>query len=81
MKIAIIGSGPSGAVAAQVLVNSNFQVELIDIGSENENPKTKSNSNLKEINGKNFPYDLQEFNKFLGYEKFEWSTSKNRGGF
>ena len=81
MKIAIIGSGPSGAVAAQVLANFNFQVELVDIGSENENPKTKSNSNLKEINGKNFPYDLQEFNKFLGYEKFEWSTSKNRGGF
>ncbi len=37
MKIVIVGSGPSAVAAATVLVDQEFEVEMLDFGNEKEN--------------------------------------------
>ena len=86
MNIAVIGSGPCGAVAALKLLRSGHNVTMLDIGQK-VNMDSQLNSNSKNFPGnsvKGAPeyYDFDEFNKYhLQNGSRNWYTSKAEGGF
>ena len=82
-KITVVGSGPTGALAALRLLRANWDVTMLDIGSATETLKSSQylqGNSIKEVNGLNFPYDINQYLKMSG-PKRNWYSSKAKGGF
>ena len=63
MKHGVIGSGPCGALAALLLLEAGFDVDLIDV----DNNQTADNPNLEKVlklvDGDSSPYDINQILK------------------
>jgi len=83
-NIAVIGSGPCGAIAALKLLSLGHQVTMLDIGDEYSPNSAYVGNRRGKINvkGHESAYDVNEFNKIddLGKVK-NWYSSKVIGGF
>ena len=83
-KICIIGSGPSGAIAADfILKNSNIRVDLIDAGITSfSKVKIKSKGIIpkKTLFGNAFVYERIDNKKFSFDSKTSFDTSHAKGG-
>lgn len=84
--VVIVGSGPSGAVAAVTLLEAGWKVTILDIGSLqnkiNDPAITEQNvlALVKKFDNQNFPYDIDQHLLLSGPSK-NWYTSKTNGGF
>ena len=83
-KIAIIGSGPSGAIAADfILKNSSIKIDLIDAGITSFSKiKIKSRDIIpkKTLFGNAFVYERIDNKKFCFDSKTSFDTSHAKGG-
>ena len=83
-KIAIIGSGPAGIIAADYLLNhSNFKIDLIDAGLTSHvkiKAETKGLIPKKTLFGNAFVYKRLDGLKFIFDKKSSFDTSHAIGG-
>jgi NAD-dependent dihydropyrimidine dehydrogenase PreA subunit len=83
-KICIIGSGPSGAIAADYLINhSAFNVEMLDVGYSPEKFVAPTSSGFippKTLFGNAFMYQRFDKFKFFFDGKTEFNSSHAKGG-
>ena len=83
-KIAIIGSGPSGVIAADFLINhSNFKIDLFDAGLTSSKKIEVKNEGLipkKTLFGNGFIYQRLDDIKFIFDKYTSFDTSHAMGG-
>ena len=60
MKHGVIGSGPCGALAALLLLEAGFAVDLIDVHNKQKIDDPNLKSRLKLIDGDSSPYDINQ---------------------
>lgn len=60
MKHGVIGSGPCGALAALLLLEAGFAVDLIDVDNNQKIDDPDLKSKLKLIDGDSSPYDINQ---------------------
>ena len=60
MKHGVIGSGPCGALAALLLLEAGFAVDLIDVDNKQKSVDPNLKSRLKLIDGDSNPYDINQ---------------------
>ena len=82
MKHGVIGSGPCGALAALLLLEAGFDVELIDV----DNNQTADNPSLKKVlklvDGDSSPYDINQILEIeVEGQPTTFYRSKVEGGF
>lgn len=82
MKHGVIGSGPCGALAALLLLEAGFDVDLIDA----DNNQTADNPNLEKVlklvDGNSSPYDINQILKIdVEGKPATFYRSKVEGGF
>ena len=82
MKHGVIGSGPCGALAALLLLEAGFDVELIDVDNNQtaDNPSLKKE--LKLVDGDSSPYDINQILEIeVEGQPTTFYRSKVEGGF
>jgi hypothetical protein len=81
-KIAIIGSGPSGAIAAQYLIEKGYFVDLYDVGVEfNGASHNVFNDKLTKLHkGSDFMYRLKDDYSFNFDNNTKFFSSHAKGG-
>ena len=60
MKHGVIGSGPCGALAALLLLEAGFAVDLIDVDNNQKIDDPDLKTKLKLIDGDSSPYDINQ---------------------
>ena len=58
MKFGVVGSGPSGALAALILLLNGFNVDLIEIDNKDQINSDDLHTQLKLNNGDSSTYDM-----------------------
>jgi hypothetical protein len=82
MKFGVVGSGPSGALAALILVQNGFSVDLIDIDNKDQVNRDDLHTQLKLNNGDSSTYDLNQILKIqVDGNPGTFFRSKVLGGF
>jgi hypothetical protein len=82
MKFGIIGSGPCGAFAALRLLQSGFEVDLIEIDNKNSVQRNDLHTELKLNNGESSAYDVNQLLKIqIDGRPATFYRSKVLGGF
>jgi hypothetical protein len=82
MKHGVIGSGPCGALAALLLLEAGFAVDLIDVDNNQKIDDPNLNSKLKLVDGDSSPYDINQILEIeIGGKPATFYRSKVEAGF
>ena len=82
MKFGVVGSGPSGALAALILLQNGFDVDLIEIDNKDQINSDDLHTQLKLNNGDSSTYDMNQLLKIqVDGKPGTFFRSKVLGGF
>jgi hypothetical protein len=82
MKFGVVGSGPCGALAALILLQNGFDVDLIEIDNRDQINRNDLNTELKLNNGDSSTYDMNQLLKIqVDGSPATFYRSKVLGGF
>jgi len=82
MKVAVIGSGPCGALTALLLLESGYSVDLIGLNDNQASETPNLESRLKLVDGDSSTYDVNQMLKIeIDGEIGTFHRSKVTGGF